>query len=48
MTGPDVQAALWAVLEMLDHEYLNQWARRLGVREELDYLWSQSDRATAP
>lgn len=30
----------------LDHEYLNQWALRLGVREELDYLWSQSERAT--
>ncbi len=29
----------------LDHDYLNEWARRLGVREELDYLWSQSGRA---
>lgn len=26
----------------LDHPYLNSWALRLGVREELDYLWSQS------
>ena len=34
--------------DQLDHDYLNQWARRLGVREELDYLWSQSDRAAAP
>jgi len=32
--------------EQLNHEYLNEWARRLGVREELDYLWSQSDRTT--
>jgi hypothetical protein len=31
--------------EKLDHGYLNQWALRLGVREELDYLWSQSDGA---
>jgi hypothetical protein len=28
-----------------DHEYLNQWALRLGVREELDYLWTQSERS---
>ena len=34
--------------EQLDHEYLNRWALRLGVREELDYLWSQSDRPTQP
>src|SRR5262245_25833490 len=27
----------------LDHEYLNLWASRLGVREELDYLWSRSE-----
>ena len=27
----------------LDHEYLNAWAGRLGVREELDYLWSRSE-----
>jgi hypothetical protein len=26
----------------LDHDYLNRWALTLGVREELDYLWSQS------
>lgn len=34
--------------EELDHEYLNQWALRLGVREELDYLWSESDRIHQP
>ena len=34
--------------EQLDHEYLNEWARRLGVREELDYLWSQSERPAQP
>ncbi len=28
----------------LDHDYLSQWARRLGVREELDFLWSESER----
>ena len=28
--------------DQLDHSYLNEWALRLGVREELDYLWSQS------
>ena len=27
----------------LDHDYLNAWASRLGVREELDYLWSRSE-----
>jgi hypothetical protein len=26
----------------LDHSYLNEWATQLGIREELDYLWSQS------
>jgi hypothetical protein len=34
--------------DQLEHEYLNQWALRLGVREELDYLWSQSDRTSTP
>jgi hypothetical protein len=28
----------------LDHQYLNLWALRLGVREELDYLWSRSEQ----
>jgi len=27
----------------LDHDYLNSWAGRLGIREELDYLWSRSE-----
>jgi hypothetical protein len=27
----------------LEHDYLNAWASRLGVREELDYLWSRSE-----
>jgi len=31
--------------DALDHDYLNRWALRLGVREELDYLWSQSERS---
>jgi hypothetical protein len=27
----------------LDHAFLNLWAGRVGVREELDYLWSRSE-----
>ncbi len=29
--------------EQLNHEYLTSWATSLGVRDELDYLWSQSE-----
>lgn len=34
--------------DSLDHAYVNQWALRLGVREELDYLWSESERVRKP
>jgi hypothetical protein len=44
----DVVGVYLIQLATLDHEFLNQWAERLGITQLLDQVQQEAERFTPP
>ncbi|MCP9468552.1 MAG: hypothetical protein NNA31_00990 [Nitrospira sp.] len=39
----DVLSVLQRQTDSLDHAYITDWAKKLGIREEWRHVWTQAD-----